>query len=117
MHTHSLEQWQHHHHYLGDKHDANERRTWLVVALTAATMVAEIVGGTIYGSMALVADGWHMATHAGALGISAIAYRFARRNAHDPRLAFGIRQARRAGRFRECGHPRDRGAADRLRSR
>lgn len=89
MHTHSLEQWQHHHHYLGDKHDANERRTWLVVALTAATMVAEIVGGTIYGSMALVADGWHMATHAGALGISAIAYRFARRNAQDPRLAFG----------------------------
>lgn len=89
MHAHSLEQWQHDHHYLGEKHDANERRTWIVVALTAAAMVAEIAGGTIYGSMALVADGWHMATHAGALGIAALAYRFARRHAHDPRLAFG----------------------------
>ena len=52
-------------------------------------MVAEIVGGTIYGSMALVADGWHMSTHAGALAIAALAYRFARRRAHDPRFSFG----------------------------
>ena len=52
-------------------------------------MVAEIVGGTIYGSMAVVADGWHMATHAGALGIAALAYRFARRHARDPRFTFG----------------------------
>jgi cation diffusion facilitator family transporter len=89
MHVHSLEGWQHDHHYLGRHHHANERRTWLVVALTAATMVAEIAGGTIYGSMALVADGWHMATHAGALAIAALAYRFARRHARDPRLTFG----------------------------
>jgi cation diffusion facilitator family transporter len=89
MHVHPLERWQHDHHYLGQHHRANERRTWLVVALTGATMVAEIAGGTIYGSMALVADGWHMATHAGALAIAALAYRFAWRHARDPRLSFG----------------------------
>jgi cation diffusion facilitator family transporter len=60
-----------------------------VVALTAVMMVAEIVGGTIFGSMAVVADGWHMATHAGALAIAAFAYRFARHHAHDPRFTFG----------------------------
>jgi cation diffusion facilitator family transporter len=60
-----------------------------VVALTGAMMVAEIVGGTIFGSMAVVADGWHMSTHAGALAIAALAYRFARRHAHDPRFTFG----------------------------
>jgi cation diffusion facilitator family transporter len=89
MHTHSLESWQHSHVFLGRRHDANERRTWLVVGLTAVMMVAEIVGGAIYGSMALVADGWHMSTHAGALTIGALAYRFARRHAHDERFGFG----------------------------
>ena len=52
-------------------------------------MVAEIVGGSLFGSMALLADGWHMSTHAGALAIAALAYRYARRHAHDPRFAFG----------------------------
>lgn len=89
MHTHSLKAWRHEHVFLGTRHDENERRTWLVVALTAAMMVVEIVGGTIFGSMALVADGWHMSTHAGALAIAALAYRFARRHAHDERFAFG----------------------------
>ena len=89
MHSHSLEHWQHRHVYLGEKHGRHERRTWLVVALTAAMMVAEIVGGHIYGSMALIADGWHMSTHAGALAIAALAYRFARRHVHDPQFAFG----------------------------
>ncbi|HEY1474339.1 MAG TPA: CDF family Co(II)/Ni(II) efflux transporter DmeF [Pseudolabrys sp.] len=89
MHTHSIEPWQHPHVFLGAKHDRHERRTWFVVALTAAMMVAEIVGGTIFGSMAVVADGWHMSTHAGALAIAALAYRFARRHAHDPRFTFG----------------------------
>lgn len=79
----------HQHVFLGGAHAENERRTWFVVALTAAMMVAEIVGGTVYGSMALVADGWHMATHAGALAISGFAYRYARRHAHDPRFSFG----------------------------
>jgi cation diffusion facilitator family transporter len=89
MHTHSIEPWQHPHVFLGAKHDRHERRTWFVVALTAAMMVAEIVGGTIFGSMAVVADGWHMSTHAGALATAALAYRFARRHAHDPRFTFG----------------------------
>jgi cation diffusion facilitator family transporter len=89
MHTHSVEPWQHAHVFLGAKHDRHERRTWTVVALASAMMVAEIVGGTLFGSMAVVADGWHMSTHAGALTIAALAYRFARRHARDPRFAFG----------------------------
>jgi cation diffusion facilitator family transporter len=89
MHTQTLGRWQHSHVFLGPRHDENERRTWAVVALTAVTMVAEIVGGTMFGSMALVADGWHMATHAGALAMAALAYRFARRHAEDGRFGFG----------------------------
>ena len=89
MHSHSLANWTHDHAFLGAKHSENERRTWLVVALTAVMMVAEIVGGTIFGSMALVADGWHMSTHAGALTIAALAYRYARSHAHDARFSFG----------------------------
>lgn len=79
----------HGHHFLGAGHERNERRVWLVIALTASMMLVEIVAGTVYGSMALVADGWHMATHAGALLITALAYRYARRHADDPRFTFG----------------------------
>ena len=89
MHAHSIDQWQHDHAFLGAAHDRNERKTWFVVAITAAMMVAEIVGGSLYGSMALFADGWHMSTHAAALAIAAFAYRFARRHVHDPRFSFG----------------------------
>ena len=89
MHHHTLHDWQHEHVFLGEHHDQHERRTWLVVGLTAAMMVAEIIAGTIFGSMALVADGWHMSTHAAALAITALAYRFARKHAHDPRFSFG----------------------------
>lgn len=89
MHTHSLAHWTHNHTFLGSKHAEHERRTWLVVALTGIMMVAEIIGGTVYGSMALVADGWHMSTHAGALAIAALAYRYARSHVHDPRFSFG----------------------------
>ena len=89
MHTHSIEPWQHGHVFLGARHDRHERRTWFVVALTAAMMVVEIIGGTMFGSMAVVADGWHMSTHAGALAIAALAYRFARGHARDPRFTFG----------------------------
>ena len=89
MHSHSLENWTHDHVFLGAAHARNERRTWLVVGLTVAMMVAEIIGGTIFGSMALLADGWHMSTHAAAIGIAALAYRYARQHAHDPRFAFG----------------------------
>jgi cation diffusion facilitator family transporter len=79
----------HGHVFLGENHARNERRTWLVIALTATMMVAEISAGTIYGSMALLADGWHMSTHASALLITALAYRFARRHARNPRFTFG----------------------------
>lgn len=79
----------HEHVFLGAGHEENERRTWLVIALTAAMMVGEIVAGTLFGSMALVADGWHMSTHAAALAIAAFAYRFARQHARDPRFTFG----------------------------
>ena len=89
MHTHSIEPWQHSHVFLGARHGRHERRTWFVVALTAAMMVAEIIGGHVFGSMAVVADGWHMSTHAGALAIAALAYRFASRHARDPRFTFG----------------------------
>src|SRR5258705_2656687 len=88
MHSHLPESWPHRHVYLGEKHDRHEKRTWFVVALTAAMMVAEIVGGHIYGSMALVADGWHMSTHAGALTIAAGAFRLSRPRAHDARFSF-----------------------------
>jgi cation diffusion facilitator family transporter len=89
MHTHSLEPWTHNHIFLGHQHARNERRTWFVVAITAIMMVGEIVAGSFFGSMALLADGWHMATHAAALGIAGVAYLFARRQAHNARFAFG----------------------------
>jgi cation diffusion facilitator family transporter len=89
MHSHSLDQWTHDHVFLGPKHDHNERRTWFVVALTAVMMVGEITAGSLFGSMALLADGWHMATHACALGIAAAAYLFARQHARNSHFAFG----------------------------
>jgi len=89
MHSHSLERWTHDHVFLGSKHARNERRTWFVVALTAVMMVGEIVAGIVFGSMALLADGWHMATHAAALGIAALAYLFARRQARNNHFTFG----------------------------
>ena len=89
MHAHRLADWSHDHVFLGEAHDRNERRTWMVVGLTAAMMVVEIAGGMIFGSMALLADGWHMSTHAAALAIAAGAYRYARRHARDARFAFG----------------------------
>ncbi len=89
MHTQTVEAWQHPHVFLGARHDRHEKRTWLVVALTTVMMVAEIIGGTLFGSMAVVADGWHMSTHAGALAIAALAYRFARKHARDARFSFG----------------------------
>lgn len=79
----------HEHDFLGRDHRRNERRVWLVIALTASMMVVEIAAGTVYGSMALVADGWHMSTHAGALLITALAYLYARRHAEDHRFTFG----------------------------
>jgi cation diffusion facilitator family transporter len=89
MHAESLDAWRHEHVFLGAHHARNERRSWAVVALCAATMAAEIGGGWLWGSMALVAEGLHMSTHAGALVIAALAYAYARRHARDARFAFG----------------------------
>ncbi len=79
----------HDHVFLGAGHARAERRTWMVIALCAIMMVAEIVGGLLFGSIALVADGLHMSTHASALLLAALAYNYARRHAHDRRFTFG----------------------------
>jgi len=79
----------HSHVFLGDAHEASERQTWAVIWICGAMMVGEIVGGLIFGSIALVADGLHMSTHAGALLLAALAYTYSRRHAEDPRFSFG----------------------------
>ena len=79
----------HDHVYLGSSHDENARRTLWVVALTAIMMVGEIIAGYLTGSMALLADGFHMATHAGALSIAAGAYAYAKRHADNRAFSFG----------------------------
>jgi cation diffusion facilitator family transporter len=80
---------QHDHIFLGDDHDKAERRTWAVIALCTVMMVAEIVGGALFGSLALIADGLHMSTHAGALLLAALAYTYARKYANDRNFTFG----------------------------
>src|SRR5579875_1704472 len=77
------------HVFLGAEHEENERRTWAVIALTTTMMLAEIIGGWFWGSLAVLADGMHMATHVGALALSALAYTLARRWAGDTRFSFG----------------------------
>ncbi len=89
MHESSLHHWQHSHQFLGASHQENERRTWMVVGLTAVMMVVEITAGSLLGSMALFAEGWHMGTHVGALGITTLAYLFARRNMITATYSFG----------------------------
>lgn len=84
-----LSELSHDHVFLGSSHDENARRTLWVVALTSAMMVGEIVAGYLTGSMALLADGFHMATHAGALSVAAAAYAYARRHARSARFSFG----------------------------
>lgn len=84
-----LEALSHDHVFLGGSHDENARRTLWVVALTAAMMFGEIVAGYLTGSMALLADGFHMATHAGALSVAAAAYAYAKRHARNPAFSFG----------------------------
>jgi cation diffusion facilitator family transporter len=79
----------HSHDYLPEGQERSERATHLVIGLTAITMVIEIVAGSLFHSMALLADGWHMASHASALGITAFAYSHARRNRSDRRYTFG----------------------------
>lgn len=84
-----IEALTHDHVFLGRGHDENARRTLWVVVLTAIMMVGEIIAGALFNSMALLADGFHMATHAGALGIAAAAYAYAKRHATSGRFSFG----------------------------
>lgn len=84
-----FEDAKHEHVFLGQNHARNERKVWWVIVLTATMMVAEILAGSWYGSMALLADGWHMSTHAGAMLIAALAYWYARREARNSRYTFG----------------------------
>ena len=79
----------HDHVFLGEGHERNERRTWFVIVLCGIMMIIEIVGGLLYGSIALVADGLHMSTHAGALLLAALAYTYSRKYTHDDRFSFG----------------------------
>jgi cation diffusion facilitator family transporter len=89
MHAHSIDNFRHTHVFLGEAHQRNERKVWTVIAICAAMMAVEIAGGLWFGSVALIADGLHMSTHAGALLIAALAYTFAGRYAGHNRLAFG----------------------------
>lgn len=88
MHEHSLSNWQHKHDFSAGN-ARGERRTLYVLVLTAVTMVVEVVAGTVFGSMALLADGWHMGTHVAAFMITIFAYRYARKNATNPAYSFG----------------------------
>ena len=88
MHIHNLDQWRHKHNFFVS--DAqNEKNTLIVVSLTAVTMLIEIVAGIAFGSMALLADGWHMGTHVAAFLITLFAYRYTRKNANNPDFSFG----------------------------
>ena len=89
MHELSLEPWTHRHLFLGAHHDEHARRTRWVVVLTFGMMVVEIVGGLLTGSMALLADGLHMSTHAAAIGIATLAYGYARTHGLSQRFVFG----------------------------
>jgi len=88
MHIHKLEQWQHGHNYFVHR-EQNEKNTQKVMGLTAVTMVVEIVAGVAFGSMALLADGWHMGTHVAAFLITLFAYSYSRKNANNPDFTFG----------------------------
>ena len=89
MHSTNLAAWEHGHSFGLDRRRPGERRTLIVACLTAATMVIEIVAGLAFGSMALLADGLHMASHSVALGLAVLAYVYCRRHAGDPRFVFG----------------------------
>jgi len=99
MHTDELDRWQHEHTFGQDARRPGESRTMLVIALTAVMMAVEIAAGLAYGSMALLADGLHMASHAAALTITAAAYVYARRHASDERFSFGAGKVNALGGF------------------
>lgn len=88
MHIYNLDRWKPQHDFHVE-YESGERQSLLVLALTAVTMTVEIVAGTAFGSMALLADGWHMATHTAAFGITIFAYQYARKNKDNPKFAYG----------------------------
>jgi cation diffusion facilitator family transporter len=88
MHIHSLERWRHQHNF-GFIHEKGEHRTKQVLAITAVTMVVEIIAGSVYGSMALLADGWHMGTHTAAFAITIFAYHYSRKHTGNRAFTFG----------------------------
>lgn len=94
-----VEELSHHHDYIGDKFRQSEKRIWLVIFLTLITMTAEIMAGSYYRSMALLADGWHMGSHALALSVAAFAYYFARKHAQNPKYSFGTGKVSSLGGF------------------
>ena len=98
MHQHPLKQWQHNHDF-AVKNEKGERSTLYVLILTAITMVVEIIAGSVYGSMALLADGWHMGTHVAAFMITIFAYRYSRKHANSPAFAFGTGKVNVLGGF------------------
>jgi len=103
MHTQSVIPWTHEHVFGLDRKSFGEKRTNIVLTLTLITMVIEIVAGYRYGSMALLADGLHMASHSAALAVSALAYRYARRHARDPRFVFGTGKVNSLAAFSSAG--------------
>ena len=99
MHNHNIDDWHHDHTFAQDMRRPGESRTLIVIGITALMMVVELVAGVIYGSMALLADGLHMASHAAALSISAFAYIYARRNARNNAYSFGTGKVNALGGF------------------
>lgn len=98
MHVDTLENWQHSHDF-SVKNEKGELRTQYVLILTAITMVVEIIAGSVYGSMALLADGWHMGTHVAAFLIAIFAYRYARKHTNNPAYSFGTGKVNVLGGF------------------
>jgi cation diffusion facilitator family transporter len=94
-----LKKWQHGHSFGQEVQRPGERRTLVVIAITATMMIVEIVAGLAFSSMALLADGLHMASHTVALGITAFAYIYARRHAYDPAYSFGTGKVNALGGF------------------
>ena len=99
MHTDDRHAWEHSHTFGQDLKRPGERRTLIVIAVTGTMMVVEIIAGILTGSMALLADGLHMASHAGALSLNAFAYVYARRHAHDEDFSFGAGKVNALGGF------------------
>ncbi len=99
MHKHNIDLWRHDHTFAQDQRRPGESRTQIVIAITAVMMTVEIFAGVRFGSMALLADGLHMASHAVALGITAFAYAYARRNARNSQFSFGTGKVNALGGF------------------